>query len=95
MFFYVCAAVLDVQVLGDTLDKIAWEKGGIFKEGCRAMTVEQPRGGMSVLREASDIAVSSKALPAGFFFLRVLLREDIRPASSVSAHRINVYPCVY
>ncbi|CAM9246621.1 unnamed protein product [Pylaiella littoralis] len=47
--------VLDLdhtQILGDTLDKIAWEKGGIFKRGCRAMTVEQPRGGMSVLREA-------------------------------------------
>ncbi|CAM9979491.1 unnamed protein product, partial [Hapterophycus canaliculatus] len=49
-------AMLDLdhtQILGDTLDKIAWEKGGIFKEGCRAMTVEQPRGGMSVLREVS------------------------------------------
>ncbi|CBJ26031.1 conserved unknown protein [Ectocarpus siliculosus] len=50
-------AMLDLdhtQVLGDTLDKIAWEKGGIFKEGCRAMAVEQPRGGMSVLCEASQ-----------------------------------------
>eukprot|EP00752_Nemacystus_decipiens_P006525 g5876.t1 len=52
-------AMLDLdhtQVLGGTLDKIAWEKGGIFKKGCRAMTVEQPRGGMSVLRECAATA---------------------------------------
>ncbi|CAM9652219.1 unnamed protein product [Scytosiphon promiscuus] len=57
-------AMLDLdhtQILGDTLDKIAWEKGGIFKEGCRAMTVEQPRGGMSVLREVRDCRCAQKA----------------------------------
>lgn len=42
------------QVLGETLDKIAWEKGGIFKAGCRAFTVEQPSGGMSVLRQVGE-----------------------------------------
>ena len=59
------AAVFNVQVLGDTLDKIAWEKGGIFKEGCRAMAVEQPRGGMPVLREASETKQYPTALIVG------------------------------
>ncbi len=30
-----------VVVLGDTIDKIAWHKAGIFKENCPAFTVEQ------------------------------------------------------
>lgn len=60
MFFFSYRAPLvqTRQILGDTLDKIAWEKGGIFKKGCRAMTVEQPRGGMSVLRQARVDAVA-------------------------------------
>lgn len=31
-----------VFVLGDTVDKIAWHKGGIIKAGCPAFAVEQP-----------------------------------------------------
>ncbi|KAL1872952.1 Folylpolyglutamate synthetase [Diaporthe australafricana] len=31
-----------VFVLGDTVEKIAWHKAGIFKAGCPALAVEQP-----------------------------------------------------
>lgn len=43
-----------VQVLGDTLEKIAWEKGGIFKEDSEAFTVEQTPGAMEVLLQVCD-----------------------------------------
>ncbi|XP_048415266.2 folylpolyglutamate synthase, mitochondrial isoform X2 [Stegostoma tigrinum] len=40
-----------VSILGDTMEKIAWQKGGIFKPGVAAFTVSQPSGPMSVLVE--------------------------------------------
>ncbi|KAI0251294.1 FolC bifunctional protein [Lactifluus subvellereus] len=42
-----------VGVLGKTIGEIAWQKGGIFKEGVPAITVDQPREGMDVLRQRS------------------------------------------
>ncbi|KAF1353031.1 FolC bifunctional protein [Lizonia empirigonia] len=39
-----------VNVLGDSLDKIAWHKAGIFKEGSPAYTVEQDSSVLEVLR---------------------------------------------
>ncbi|KAK0498610.1 Mur ligase [Armillaria luteobubalina] len=49
-----------VTVLGKTLKEIAWQKGGIFKEGISAFTMEQPQEGMEVLRErASELKASS------------------------------------
>ncbi|XP_020495732.2 folylpolyglutamate synthase, mitochondrial [Labrus bergylta] len=38
------------QILGDTIEKIAWQKGGIFKPGVPAFTVKQPEDAMVVLR---------------------------------------------
>uniref|UniRef100_A0A3Q3X0W8 Folylpolyglutamate synthase n=1 Tax=Mola mola TaxID=94237 RepID=A0A3Q3X0W8_MOLML len=38
-------------ILGDTIEKIAWQKGGIFKPGVPAFTVKQPEDAMAVLRE--------------------------------------------
>ncbi|KAJ3605993.1 hypothetical protein NHX12_028036 [Muraenolepis orangiensis] len=38
------------QILGDTIEKIAWQKGGIFKAAVPAFTVKQPDGAMTVLR---------------------------------------------
>ncbi|PCH41239.1 FolC bifunctional protein [Wolfiporia cocos MD-104 SS10] len=38
-------------VLGKTLKEIAWQKGGIYKEGVPALTVDQPDEGMEVLRQ--------------------------------------------
>ncbi|KAF7332025.1 Folylpolyglutamate synthase [Mycena kentingensis (nom. inval.)] len=53
-----------VFVLGKTLAEIAWQKGGIFKEGAPALTVDQPAEGLEVLRQraidlkASDFVVA-------------------------------------
>ncbi|XP_023253653.1 folylpolyglutamate synthase, mitochondrial [Seriola lalandi dorsalis] len=44
------------QILGDTIEKIAWQKGGIFKPGVPAFTTKQPEHAMTVLKErAKDI----------------------------------------
>lgn len=51
------------QTLGDTLDKIAWHKGGIFKRGSQAYAVEQHRGGLSTLREVSLFRVQHSVSP--------------------------------
>ncbi|KAF5388454.1 hypothetical protein D9615_000534 [Tricholomella constricta] len=40
-----------VAVLGKTLQEIAWQKGGIFKEGVPAITVNQPTEGLRILEE--------------------------------------------
>jgi len=40
-----------VTVLGNTLESIAWHKGGIYKKGVPALTVEQPAGALEVLRQ--------------------------------------------
>uniref|UniRef100_A0AAQ4RK22 Folylpolyglutamate synthase n=1 Tax=Gasterosteus aculeatus aculeatus TaxID=481459 RepID=A0AAQ4RK22_GASAC len=37
------------QILGDTIEKIAWQKGGIFKLGVPAFTVKQPEDAMVTL----------------------------------------------
>ncbi|KAF8272540.1 FolC bifunctional protein [Lactarius quietus] len=42
-----------VGVLGKTIAEIAWQKGGIFKQCVPAITVDQPREGMDVLRQRS------------------------------------------
>ncbi|KAF8640094.1 hypothetical protein AX17_001332 [Amanita inopinata Kibby_2008] len=49
-----------VSVLGKTLEDIAWQKGGIYKEGVPAFTVEQPKAGLEVLRRRSvDLKASA------------------------------------
>ncbi|CAN6607433.1 folylpolyglutamate synthase [Trichomonascus vanleenenianus] len=40
-----------VNVLGNTIESIAWNKGGIYKPGAPALTVRQPEAAMEVLRE--------------------------------------------
>uniref|UniRef100_UPI00398F6B3A folylpolyglutamate synthase, mitochondrial isoform X2 n=1 Tax=Pristiophorus japonicus TaxID=55135 RepID=UPI00398F6B3A len=53
-----------VSILGDTMEKIAWQKGGIFKPGVPAFTVSQPNGPMAVLVErAKEIGCSLKLCP--------------------------------
>ncbi|RXN21702.1 cyclin-dependent kinase 9 [Labeo rohita] len=42
------------SILGDTIEKIAWQKGGIFKPGVPAFTVKQPDGPMKVLQERAE-----------------------------------------
>ncbi|GBE79526.1 Folylpolyglutamate synthase [Sparassis crispa] len=46
-------------VLGKTIEEIAWQKGGIYKEGVPALTMEQPEEGMQVLQQqARDLKAS-------------------------------------
>ncbi|XP_068191487.1 folylpolyglutamate synthase, mitochondrial-like [Antennarius striatus] len=40
-----------IKILGDTIEKIAWHKAGIFKPGVPAFTVKQPEGAMATLRD--------------------------------------------
>ncbi|KAF7301806.1 Folylpolyglutamate synthase [Mycena indigotica] len=48
-----------VNVLGKTLAEIAWQKGGIFKQGVPALTVSQPPEGLEVLKQqATDLKAS-------------------------------------
>uniref|UniRef100_A0A8C0KT36 Folylpolyglutamate synthase n=1 Tax=Canis lupus dingo TaxID=286419 RepID=A0A8C0KT36_CANLU len=39
------------SLLGDTVEEIAWQKGGIFKRGVPAFTVLQPDGPLAVLQD--------------------------------------------
>ncbi|XP_060056202.1 folylpolyglutamate synthase, mitochondrial isoform X2 [Erinaceus europaeus] len=42
------------NLLGDTVEKIAWQKGGIFKPGVPAFTVLQPDSPLAVLRDRAQ-----------------------------------------
>ncbi|XP_040860455.1 folylpolyglutamate synthase, mitochondrial isoform X1 [Ochotona curzoniae] len=42
------------NLLGDTMEKIAWQKGGIFKCGVPAFTSLQPEGPLAVLRDRAQ-----------------------------------------
>ncbi|XP_064616847.1 folylpolyglutamate synthase, mitochondrial-like [Liolophura sinensis] len=43
-----------ISVLGDTIEKIAWQKGGIFKAGVPAVTVPQEPSALHVLLDRSE-----------------------------------------
>lgn len=43
-----------ITVLGNTLESIAWHKGGIYKKGVVALTVEQPSSALEVLRQRAE-----------------------------------------
>ncbi|KAF8624125.1 hypothetical protein AX15_006032 [Amanita polypyramis BW_CC] len=48
-----------VHILGKTLQEIAWQKGGIYKEGVPAFTMEQRDGAIEVLRQrATELKAS-------------------------------------
>ncbi|NXL58446.1 FOLC protein, partial [Chordeiles acutipennis] len=59
------------SILGDTMEKIAWQKGGIFKPGVPAFTVAQPERPLEVLRdrarerEVSWVAGGGLGVPYG------------------------------
>lgn len=41
-------------LLGNTLEKIAWHKGGIMKKGCKVFTVPQEENALKILNERSN-----------------------------------------
>ncbi|XP_059214627.1 folylpolyglutamate synthase, mitochondrial [Centropristis striata] len=53
-----------IHILGDTIEKIAWQKGGIFKPGVPAFTVKQPEDAMAMLRSrAKEIRCPLRVCP--------------------------------
>ena len=52
-----------MSILGDTIDSIAWNKGGIFKSNVPAFTVAQPDNSLQVLIDrAKEIEVRNVQL---------------------------------
>lgn len=47
-------AIDHVTKLGNTIEEIAWHKSGIFKPGCRALTVQQSPAALNVLQERAE-----------------------------------------
>jgi len=47
-------AIEHTMFLGNTLESIAWHKGGIFKPGAPALTVEQSSSALAVLRQRAQ-----------------------------------------
>lgn len=43
-----------VNILGKTIEEIAWQKGGIFKKTATALTVQQPDSALKVLKDRAD-----------------------------------------
>eukprot|EP00520_Triparma_pacifica_P004064 CAMPEP_0118638218 /NCGR_PEP_ID=MMETSP0785-20121206/3560_1 /TAXON_ID=91992 /ORGANISM="Bolidomonas pacifica, Strain CCMP 1866" /LENGTH=506 /DNA_ID=CAMNT_0006529439 /DNA_START=89 /DNA_END=1605 /DNA_ORIENTATION=- len=63
-----CVTTLDLdhtRVLGDTIEKIAWEKGGIMKPSCLTIVSPQPKGPEDVLLRqcAVDVGAEVEFLP--------------------------------
>ncbi|XP_013395674.1 folylpolyglutamate synthase, mitochondrial isoform X2 [Lingula anatina] len=51
-----------VSILGDTIEKIAWQKAGIMKPGCPAVTVPQPGDSLQVINQRAKEIGSSLTL---------------------------------
>ncbi|KAH9938593.1 FolC bifunctional protein [Fomitopsis serialis] len=49
-------------VLGKTIGEIAWQKGGIYKEGVPALTVNQPEEGFEVLKQQAQNRKASELI---------------------------------
>lgn len=61
------------QLLGDSIEAIAWQKSGIIKPGCSVFTVPQPVGCEAVIKSRVDENKVNFALFA-FGFWRARLR---------------------
>ena len=66
-----------VQVLGKTIEEIAWHKAGIMKSGSPAYTVWQPAGAMQVLKQrASEKRVQLSEVPIDERLTGVEIKPD-------------------
>ncbi|KAI9691226.1 MAG: hypothetical protein M1822_008846 [Bathelium mastoideum] len=68
-----------VEILGHTIENIAWHKAGIFKPGSPAFTVAQQVSALEVLRQRS-------------YEKRVAQELHVVPASLVDRYQVNVSP---
>ncbi|KAK2804330.1 hypothetical protein FQN50_006621 [Emmonsiellopsis sp. PD_5] len=68
-----------VYTLGDTIEKIAWHKAGIFKSGCPAFTTQQLPAAMEVLKERASERNASLTIVG---ICPALEHVDIKPAEA-------------
>lgn len=62
------------SMLGNTIEKIAWHKGGIMKKGCRAFSMPQCEEAMEVLKSRSnEINVSINNINISMFLQIILV----------------------
>ncbi|PYH76009.1 FolC protein [Aspergillus uvarum CBS 121591] len=66
-----------VTMLGNTIDKIAWHKAGIFKKGCPAFTVPQVSDAMEVLKKRATEKGASLSIVEEY---QAVHEIDIKPA---------------
>ncbi|KAI8845710.1 Mur ligase [Chytriomyces cf. hyalinus JEL632] len=67
-------------LLGNTIDEIAWHKGGIMKPGVACFTAPQPDSAMQILRNRSierHVAPAATSLSSSAFPLHEIAQTDI------------------
>ena len=84
-----------VAVLGDTIDKIAWHKAGIFKENCPAFAVEQVPLASKVLEEraaAKGVSLHTVGIHPAMSQVRVMPDADFqRQNASLAVELVNAF----
>ena len=76
-----------VDLLGNTVDKIAWHKAGIFKNQCPAFTVEQVSDAMEVLKERAG----EKGARLATVTIDPAIRDvDIKPAEDFQRNNASL-----
>lgn len=81
-----------VATLGDTIDKIAWHKAGIFKTGSPAFTVPQIPSAMEVLHQRAkekSVDLLTIALHPALFNISLKPAEDFQRTNASLAIRLS------
>ncbi|KAI5623715.1 folylpolyglutamate synthase, mitochondrial, partial [Silurus asotus] len=80
------------SILGDTIEKIAWQKGGIFKPGVPAFIVKQPEGPMAVLQErAEEIGCCNTVVPNPWAADRHRFVSQLVPGHTERIHNLHYF----
>ncbi|KAI9777976.1 MAG: hypothetical protein M1816_004374 [Peltula sp. TS41687] len=76
-----------VEILGNSIEAIAWHKSGIFKPGCLAFTVEQDEAVLKVLRERAE--EKGVAGPLEVVTERIVLDYRLTVTPDTHSQRLN------
>jgi folylpolyglutamate synthase/dihydrofolate synthase len=82
-----------VAALGDTIDKIAWHKAGIFKTGSPAFTVPQVPDAMEVLHQRAkekEVNLVTIAIHPALFDIALNPAEDFQRTNASLAIRLSL-----
>lgn len=82
-----------VATLGDTIDKIAWHKAGIFKNGCPAFTVSQVPEAMEVLEQRAkerNVNLNHIKVYPALFNIRLKPEEHFQRENASLAIRLSM-----